>query len=110
MTLAAAILAFTVSFGPSLKQVDQPDLMWVGWIGLGLSMVGGIIHMQGWDRFYISYRDYEWFGKSGKQARNCINKWRRAGMILQYAGFFVGVFAIAIFAALNITNVAPPKP
>jgi hypothetical protein len=110
MTLAAGILAFTVTFRPSLKQVEHPELMWIGWIGLGLSMVGGMVHMQGWDRYYISYRDFDWHGKSGIDARKRINEWRRAGMILQYVGFAAGVIAIATFAAINIGNVAPPKP
>jgi hypothetical protein len=84
--------------------------MWIGWLGLGLSLVGGMIHMQGWDRFYISYRDYDWWDQDGKAARKRINKWRRAGMVLQYLGFAAGVVAIAIFAAVNIGNVTPPKP
>src|SRR5277367_6612538 len=59
MTLSAGILAFTVSFRPSLRDVQNGWLMWAGWIGLGVSMVGGMIHMLGWDRFYVSYRDYD---------------------------------------------------
>lgn len=110
MTLAAGVLAFTVSFRPSLTTVDEPRLMWIGWIGLGLSIVGGMIHMQGWDRFYISYRDHDWRLEKpeGKAARSLINQWRRFGMLLQYLGFAAGIIAIAIFSALNIGNVAPP--
>ncbi len=110
MTLSAGVLAFTVSFRPSLKQVDEPLLMWIGWVGLGLSLVGGMIHMQGWDRFYISYRDFDWNGEDGKAARKKINCWRRFGMLLQYLGFAAGIIAIAIFSALNIGNVAHPGP
>ena len=108
MTLCAAILAFTVSFRPSLRDVQSSWLMWAGWIGLGISMVGGMIHMHGWDRFYVSYRDYEHRDLSGECKRRQINRWRRAGMIAQFAGFAVGVLAVAIFAAANIANVVAP--
>lgn len=110
MTISAAVLAFTVSFRPSLRQVEYPWLMWMGWIGLGVSMVGGMLHMYGWDRFYVSYRDHDWKGQKerGKQTRASINRWRRVGMFLQFAGFAIGVMAIAFFAAGNIGNVTPP--
>jgi hypothetical protein len=109
MTISGAILAFTVSFRPSLRQVEYPWLMWMGWIGLAASMVGGMLHMHGWDRFYLSYRDYDWKGKKecGRQQRAHINRWRKASMFLQFAGFAIGVMAIALFAAVNIGNVTP---
>jgi uncharacterized membrane protein (DUF441 family) len=109
LTLATGVLAFTVTFRPSLKQVDEAWLMWAGWLALAASIVGGMIHMQGWDRFYISYRDYDHHGLDGISARDGINFWRRAGMALQYAGFAIGVLAIGVFAALNLGNVSPPK-
>ena len=107
MTLSAAILAFTVSFRPSLRDVQSSWLMWTGWISLGVSIVGGMIHMHGWDRFYISFRDYEHRGESGKAKRRQINLWRRAGMIAQFVGFAFGVLAVAAFAAANFANVVP---
>ena len=107
MTLSAAILAFTVSFRPSLRDVQSSWLMWTGWLALGASMVGGMIHMHGWDRFYISFRNFEHRGKSGKDKRRQINLWRRAGMIAQFVGFAVGVLAVAAFAAANLASVAP---
>ena len=107
MTISAAVLAFTVSFRPSLRSVELPWLMWMGWIGLGASMVGGMIHMHGWDRYYVSYRDYDWRNRKecGKEKRRQINRWRDTGMFIQFAGFAVGVMAIALFAAENIANV-----
>ena len=105
MTLCAGILAFTVSFRPSLRDVQSSWLMWSGWIGLGVSMVGGMIHMHGWDRFYISFRNFEHRGKSGKDKRRQINRWRRVGMIAQFVGFALGVLAVALFAAANLGNV-----
>ena len=111
MTLATALLAFTVSFRPSLRAVNEPWLMWAGWIGLGVSILGGMVNMNGWDTFYISYRDYDWHSGpvDGKQTRVGITLGRRAGAFFQFAGFAGGVFAISFFAALNLANVAPPS-
>lgn len=107
MTLSAGILAFTVSFRPSLTSVSLPWLMWIGWISLAMSMVGGMVHMHGWDRFYLSYRDYDWRGEkvAGKVHRTHINFWRNTGQFFQFACFALGVLAIGLFAAINITNV-----
>jgi hypothetical protein len=80
LAIAAALFAFTVTFRPSLSRVDLPWAMWLGWIGLGISMVGGIFHMLGWDHYYKSYRDHDWGhadsneGKrAGKAARRTIS-------------------------------------
>ncbi len=110
MTLSTGVLAFTVSFRPSLREVNAPWLMWAGWIGLGASIVGGMVNMHGWDRFYLSYRDYDWRGKplEGKQMRGAITFRRSIGAFLQLTGFGAGVLVIALFAALNLVNVAAP--
>lgn len=112
MTLSAALLAFTVTFRPDLKQVLYPKAMWVGWFGLALSMIGGMVHMHGWDRFYMTYRDFDHKfrnspppngGKAqGEKKREQINGWRRVGMCCQFLGFAVGVIGVAIFAAANV--------
>ena len=59
LTVAAALLAFTVTFRPNLSAPQCEWLMWVGWIGLGLSTLGAMGNMYGWEQFYISYRDYK---------------------------------------------------
>jgi hypothetical protein len=124
MTLSAALFAFTVTFRPELQTIVWSKAMWVGWGGLAISMVGGMVHMHGWDRFYISYRDFahrhpdgivtETQKKEGKRKRDAINLWRRIGMACQFAGFAVGVAGVALFAAVNVDGkhapvVAMPK-
>ena len=115
LAIAAALLAFTVTFRPTLVRVELPWVMWIAWFGLGISIVGGVFHMLGWDHFYKSYRDFD--GKSpdpkdpkkgereGDAARKRINLWRRFAMAAQFIGFIVGVASVAIFASLNIDNV-----
>jgi hypothetical protein len=114
--IAAALFAFTVTFRPTLVRVDFSWAMWVGWIGLALSMIGGVFHMLGWDHYYKSYRDHDWRNTSdpvagkeeGKRARAWINHWRRIALVLQFAGFFVGVACTGFFSAVNLANVRVP--
>ncbi len=102
LTLAPALLAFTVAFRPQLEHPQWLLLMWIGWGSLGLATLGGMINMYGWERFYLSYRDYKHDLEAGKVARKRITAWRRIGALLQFAGFGVGVLAIALFAATNL--------
>ena len=108
LTISAALLAFTVTFRPSLTVPRWEWMMWVSWIGLGLSCLGAMGNMYGWEQFYISYRDYKDDIPKGKEVRNTITCWRRFSMFIQFAGFAVGVLALAIFAAANLDNVKPP--
>jgi hypothetical protein len=120
MALSTALLAFTVTFRPDLKQVVCPQAMWVGWFGLALSMIGGMVHMHGWDRFYMTYRDFDHKYRAvptpndgnsrGKQKRKKINIWRQAGMVCQFIGFAIGVTGVAIFAAVNVDGKRQQEP
>ena len=126
--ITTAVFAFTVTFRPALKLPPNGEcLLWIGWVGLAASLIGGVFELHGWERFYIAYRDYDYkafrgpidktmseddaeeFRQAGKDARKTITLWRRAARTVQFAGFFIGVASIAIFSALNIANVAP-KP
>jgi hypothetical protein len=111
LTLSAAILAFTISFRPTLIRVEHPYLMWIGWIALGLSSSLGMLHMLLWSHFYLSYRDFDWYGRGedGKKRRKTITLWRRLIMFFQFFGFGLGVLGIALFAAFNFQNVPLPK-
>jgi hypothetical protein len=111
LAITAGLFAFTVTFRPTLSPVQHAWAMWLGWTGLGLSMIGGLFHMVCWDHYYKSYRDFDWKhrldtgAESGRQARKQINWWREAAMVVQYGGFMIGVIGIAIFAGVNIDNV-----
>jgi hypothetical protein len=108
LAIAAGVLAFTVPFRATLMLVARADLMWAGWIALGLSIVGGMFHMLGWEYFYKAYRDYEHKEGNvtkGKTARSWINAWRRVAMTFQYTGFVIGVGCIAAFAVVNFDHV-----
>jgi hypothetical protein len=111
LTLSAALLAFTVSFRPTLTRVDSAWLMWAGWIALGVSSFCGMLHLLLWSHYYISYRDYDWLekGDEGILQRKYITTFRRFVMFFQFLGFAVGVLGVAIFAAVNFQNVLPPK-
>jgi len=105
LTLAPAMLAFTIAFRPKIKDPDFIVLMWIGWPALGLATVGAMINMYGWERFYASYRDHKESIETGKKVREKITRRRRFGAMLQFSGFGVGVLAIACFAAVNIDKV-----
>jgi hypothetical protein len=111
LAIAAALFAFTVAFRPTLSPVASPWAMWLGWAGLAVSMVGGILHMMGWDHYYKSYRDCDWRYREtdgrerGRRKRKEINLWRRSAMVSQYVGFAIGVIGIGIFAGVNVDNV-----
>ena len=104
LTVAAALLAFTVTFRPNLSAPQCEWLMWVGWIGLGLSTLGAMGNMYGWEQFYIPYRDYKLDQDEGKRVRHTITLWRRRAMAVQFAGFAFGVMSIAIFSAINLDH------
>jgi hypothetical protein len=116
LAIAAALFAFTITFRPSLSRVDLGWAMWLGWAGLGASMIGGMFHMLGWDHYYKSYRDYDWKLRAtpaeakaeGRAARKKINGWRRIALSFQFGGFIVGVIGVGLFAAANIDNVRKP--
>ena len=117
LAIAAALFAFTVTFGPTLKPVECKPAMWIGWLGLALSMFGGFVHLLGWDHYYKSYLDFDWrdrnkpdrveAAKAARDARARINLWRRWGMGAQFAGFVVGVAGVGAFAGVNLEHAAP---
>jgi len=115
LATAVALLAFTVTFRPSLVHVDAAWAMYLGWIALTTSIAGAIVHMIGWEHYYKSYRDYDWKLKAtpdgkvqGKLARKRINRWRLMATLMQFVGFAAGVAGITWFAVANLDNVRKP--
>lgn len=107
LAMATGLLAFTVSFRPSIASPDQSYLMWGGWLLLALSIVGGVLTMRCWELFYISYRDFDNKGEDGKPHRDTITFWRRVAQTAQYIGLLAAVVGIGMFAAINIDK--PPR-
>jgi hypothetical protein len=110
LTVAAGLLAFTATFRPNLSTPQLEWLMWSGWLGLGVSTLGAMGNMYGWEQFYISYRDYKEDQNKGREHRRKITRLRRLAMAAQFGGFAIGVMSIAVFAAMNLGHVTvPPK-
>jgi hypothetical protein len=110
MSLATAVLVFTVSFVkdalPSGAAPQSAAYIGYGWFAMAISLIGGLAHMVGWDRFYISYRDYDYRGDGvrGKEVRKKITFFRRIAMFLQIAGFGFGLLLITYFYFTVVTS------
>lgn len=108
--ICGGLFAFSVAFRPELRAVEHETLFWIAWIGLAVSMFGGFGQLAAWERFYSSYQRFEWKGKDGRSWREATTFLRRVSLILQVAGFVVGVAAFGSFTALNLGNVERTKP
>lgn len=109
VTLATGLLAFTVSFRPTLSTITNEWLIYWSWCSLGVSIVCGIGIMLCWERFYLSYR-LDWHNKAatGKRRRALLTGLRRVLLVLQFGFFAYGVIGVAMFAAQNFGNVVHP--
>jgi hypothetical protein len=109
IAMATGLLAFTVSFRPSIASPDKSYLMAWGWIALAIAITGGVLTLLLWEWFYISYRDYDNKGDkaNGQKRRQLITRFRRLFQCLLFAGFIAGVASIGWFAAINIDK--PPR-
>ncbi len=104
LTLAAGLFAFSVAFQPAtLPNVDVSNLR-LGWYLLAISMAGGMGNLYGWERFYLSYRDFDLKGDlaGGKKYRKTVTMLRRIAMVAQFSGFLFGAVLIGHFTAENI--------
>lgn len=112
LTIATALFAFTIAFfvppaagTPVASTVaTYKGLAWTGWAALAVSILAGLTVMRLWERFYISYRDYDNRGKrdEGQRYRNEITARRIAALRVQYVTFVIGVVAVGFFAALRL--------
>ncbi len=103
--LSAGLLAFTTSFPPALTAIQNDWLLAIVWGGLAASLVGGLFNLYGWEKFYITYRDCAADKTEGDRRRKKITLWRRTAHFLQFAGFGLGVLALAWFVISNRTNI-----
>lgn len=104
LALAAGLFAFSVAFQPAtFPNVDISNLE-LGWYALAFSMAGGIGNFYGWEKFYLSYRDYDLKERfaAGKKYRGRVTFWRRIARVLQFFGFLVGATLIGYFTSENI--------
>jgi hypothetical protein len=132
MWLAGAVFVFTVSFIQDIvasRNADSKELVAWGWGAMVMSLLGGLIHLLGWDRFYISYgedfhslqlleesrasglsaqaaaalrKEGERLRARADASRTAITVWRRAAMITQFGGLLVGLTTIALFCYRNL--------
>ena len=104
LALSTGLFAFTIAFPPAISVGTDITLLRVGWLCLAASMAGGLGNLYGWEKFYLTYRDYDFKGLSsaGKCVRRKITFLRRLARAAQFLGFLLGAFAIGWFTADNI--------
>jgi hypothetical protein len=57
LMLAGAVFVFTISFVKDWHQhPTHTSLVGIAWFSLALSLLGGLGHLAGWDRYYIRTR------------------------------------------------------
>jgi hypothetical protein len=106
LTIAAALFAFTVTFyGIGAQGARAPGAA-IGWAALALSIFCGLFVMWAWERFYISYRDYDYHGKGadGYAHRKRLTASRRALLAVQYVTFLGGVVCVGLFAYFRLSG------
>ncbi|UZA66848.1 hypothetical protein [Pseudomonas viridiflava] len=106
LAIATGLLAFTIAFPPTLTKITFIESMQIAWLCLALSIIGGLVNMYGWEKFYLTYRlDFHRRGSLGKTKRKRVTRWRVWGRGVQFAGLFIGVIGIGIFAYCNLPNI-----
>lgn len=108
LAITTALLAFTISFRPTLVLVEREWLIVDAWIALAASTVAGVITLYCWERFYISYRDYDWKNATpaGEARRKTITTLRRCCFFIQVVAGLAGIVCVSLFAIVNLGNVA----
>lgn len=106
--VATALLAFTISFPPSLSRLACPKLIFVAWPALGVAILCGIAVHYVWAWFFISFRNLDSRFKTddGRALRKKLNRIRKTLEVVQIVALVVGVLGSALFASINIENVA----
>lgn len=108
VTVATALLAFSISFPPTLTAVHYVILVKVAWVALGISILCGVTLHFAWSKFFISFRDLDNRNRrdKGKVNRRRWTFFRRAMELLQFVCLLIGVMGMSIFAGVNYQYVA----
>jgi H+/gluconate symporter-like permease len=108
IAISTALLAFTISFPPTLSTIAEAWLIKVAWLALGIAILCGVVVHYLWVWFFISFRDLDSRGHkdSGRLRRRCINWARRTVEIVQLLSILTGVLGVAAFAGANLENLA----
>jgi hypothetical protein len=103
VAIATALLAFSISFPPTLTAVHFVILVRIAWVALGISILCGVTSHFAWSSFFISFRDFDNRNRSdeGKLNRKKWTALRRAMEFVQFLSLLIGVMGISIFAGLN---------
>jgi hypothetical protein len=112
VTIATALLAFSISFPPALTAVHMVILVRIAWVALGISILCGVSVHFVWSKFFISFRDFDNEGKrdQGTCRRKIWTFCRRGLEICQFVCLLVGVMGMAIFAGVNYQYLALHTP
>ena len=108
VTIATALLAFSISFPPTLTAVHCVILVKAAWIALGVSILCGVTAHFAWSKFFISFRDFDNRGR-GNNGKFNRKKWtlvRRAMELFQFLSLLIGVMGMSVFAAVNYQYLA----
>ncbi len=108
VTIATALLAFSISFPPTLTAVQYVILVKVAWVALGISILCGVTVHFAWSKFYISFRDFDNRKRRDDGELNR-KKWtflRRTMEFFQFLCLLIGVMGMSIFAGVNYQYLA----
>lgn len=108
ITIATALLAFSISFPPALTAVHCVFLVRIAWLALGISILCGVSVHFAWSTFFISFRDFDNHSQvaEGKLKRKGWTFIRRTLEIFQFLSLLIGVMGMTIFAGVNYQYLA----
>ena len=109
IAIATALLAFSISFPPTLTAVHYVFLVRIAWIALGVSILCGVSIHFAWSKFFISFRDFDNKGEhdKGELTRKIWTSLRKWLELIQFLTLLIGVLGMSVFAGLNYQNIAP---
>ncbi len=108
IAIATALLAFSISFPPTLTAVHFVILVRIAWVALGISILCGVSIHFAWSKFFISFRDFDNRNhpSEGKLNRKKWTSLRKAMELVQFITLLIGVMGMSIFAGVNYQYIA----